>query len=419
MDLAIIGLGYVGLPLAAAACRVGLTVAGLDSDPSVVEGLRAGTSHVDDISGGEVREMLGAGFRPTTDPRVLGRAGTVVICVPSPLTGDGEPDLGAIRAAAEAVAANLRPGVLVVLESTTFPGTTDEIVRPILERSGLLAGRDFHLAFSPERIDPGNTAHPVRKIPKVVGGHTGACGAAAAAFYGKFVSSVHQAKGTREAELAKLLENTYRQVNIALVNEMAMFSRELDIDLWDAIDCASTKPFGFQTFHPGPGVGGHCIPVDPVLLTHRVRSLGHSFRIAELAQQINAQMPDYVAGRARKLLDRHGHALSGASVLLCGITYKADIADLRETPAKPIAEQLHRLGAEVRFHDPYVGTWQVGGRTVRCESRLEEALEAADLTLVVTSHREYDPATLIGRARLLLDTRGRLRAHTGDTVEVL
>ncbi|KAB2353681.1 nucleotide sugar dehydrogenase [Actinomadura montaniterrae] len=420
MDLVVIGLGYVGLPLVREACRAGLQVGGLDRDARVVEGLKAGRSHIDDVAPAEVADMLQAGFAPSLDAEVLDGARTVVICVPTPLSPDGGPDLTAVRGAAETVAAHLAPGTLVVLESTTYPGTTDEVVRPILETSGLVAGEDFHLAFSPERIDPGNTVYGVRNTPKIVGGLTPACASAAAAFYGKFVERVVEAKGTREAEMAKLLENTYRHVNIALVNEMAVFCNELGIDLWDAIDCAATKPFGFQAFRPGPGVGGHCIPIDPNYLSYKVRSLGYPFRFVELAQEINDRMPRYVAERAQQLLNREGRALKGAKVLLLGVTYKADIADQRESPARPVARRLARLGADLVFHDPFVTDWQVDGTPVPAAGAdLPAALADADLAIVLADHAAYDPETLTRHARLLFDTRGRTRDVQLETVELL
>jgi nucleotide sugar dehydrogenase len=356
--------------------------------------------------------MPSAGFGATADEAVLGSAGTVVICVPTPLTADGGPDLGAVRAASAAVARHLRPGTLVVLESTSYPGTTEEVVLPILEESGLTAGRDFQLAFSPERVDPGNAVYGIRNTPKVVGGLTAACTGAAAAFYGRFVDRVVQAKGTREAEMAKLLENTYRHVNIALVNEMAVFCHELGIDLWDAISCASTKPFGFQAFRPGPGVGGHCIPIDPNYLSYKVRTLGYPFRFVELAQEINARMPRYVVERALHLLNSVGKPLEGARVLLLGVTYKADIADERESPARWVAAGLRRLGAQVVFHDPFVQRWAVDGTDVpRVEP--ESGAAGADLTVLLQAHAGYDLDAIESAAGLLLDTRGRVRSREG------
>ncbi|GAA2085152.1 nucleotide sugar dehydrogenase [Actinomadura alba] len=420
MDLVVIGLGYVGLPLVREACRAGLRVGGLDRDNRVVAGLKAGLSHVDDVSADEVEAMLATGFTPTLDEAILEGARTVVICVPTPLSVDGGPDLTAVRGASETVARNLATGALVVLESTTYPGTTDEVVRPILEKSGLTAGQDFHLAFSPERIDPGNPVYGVHNTPKIVGGHTPACASAASAFYGKFVETVVQAKGTREAEMAKLLENTYRHVNIALVNEMAIFCNELDIDLWDAIDCASTKPFGFQAFRPGPGVGGHCIPIDPNYLSYKVRSLGYPFRFVELAQEINDRMPRYVVERTQQLLNQQGKALKNADILILGVTYKPNIADQRESPARPVARRLQRLGANLTYHDPYVATWDVDGVEIpNAGTDLVEALRSADLAIVLADHSVYAADTLREHARLLFDTRGRTRGLPVDNVELL
>lgn len=419
-DLVVVGLGYVGLPLAREACGSGLSVAGLDLSSQIVTGLRAGRSHVDDVPAAAVTQMLDAGFLPTQDAAVLDGARTVVICVPTPLSPEGGPDLTAVRGASTTIAGHLRPGTLVVLESTTYPGTTDEVVRPILETSGLTAGRDFHLAFSPERIDPGNRDFGVRNTPKVVGGLTPACATAAEAFYGKFVDKVVHAKGTREAEMAKLLENTYRHVNIALVNEMAVFCHELGIDLWDAIECAATKPFGFEAFLPGPGVGGHCIPIDPNYLSYKVRSLGYPFRFVELAQEINNRMPRYVAERAQQLLNREGRALNGAKVLLLGVTYKADLADERESPARPVALRLRSLGAQLSFHDPYVREWGVGGEEVPAASPdLPTALASADLAIVLAGHRVYEPEVLARHAPLLFDARGHTRAAKSPTIELL
>jgi UDP-N-acetyl-D-glucosamine dehydrogenase len=403
-DVVILGLGYVGLPLARQAVRAGLSVLGFDVDPVVVSSLAEGHSHVDDLDDTDVAAMLAGGFHPTADPALIGTADTAVICVPTPLSeGDG-PDLSAVLGATEAVGRALRPGMLVVLESTTYPGTTDELVRPRLEAlSGLTAGVDFALAFSPERIDPGNPDFGPANTPKVVGGHTAACTARAAGFYGRFVDTVVRTRGTREAETAKLLENTYRHVNIALVNEMARFCHELDVDLWDVIRAASTKPFGFQAFHPGPGVGGHCIPIDPNYLSHNVRSrLGYPFRFVELAQEINATMPAYVARRAQNLLNADGIAVHGASVLLLGVTYKANIADRRESPATPLARHLLGLGARLSFHDPYVEEWDAMPRT----DDVDGACAAADLVILVQAHRCYDADRLAGLAKRFFDTRG-------------
>lgn len=406
-DLVVIGLGYVGLPLAQEASRSGLSVTGFDVSERVVEGLRSGRSHVDDLSDGDIADMLAAGFEATTDPSVIADADAIVICVPTPLTPEGGPDLGPVLGATRAIAIHLRPGHLIVLESTTYPGTTDDEVRPILEAGGLVAGRDFHLAFSPERIDPGNPTFGMRNTPKVVGGHTPDCTEAAAAFYGRFVDTVVRARGTREAEMAKLLENTYRHINIALVNEMARFCHELDIDLWDVIAAARSKPFGFQAFYPGPGVGGHCIPIDPNYLSYQVQAkLGYPFRFVELAQEINAGMPAYVVRRIQDILNEQGKALRGAKVLLLGVTYKPDIADQRESPAKPIAQQLIDKGADVTFHDPHVRTWHLGGASLDAVPDLDDAIDGSDVCVLLQNHAAYDIDALSRRASRFFDTRG-------------
>ncbi|CAB5005989.1 MAG: nucleotide sugar dehydrogenase [Actinobacteria bacterium] len=407
VDIVVIGLGYVGLPLAQEAVRSGLSVVGLDVSERVVTGLRAGRSHVDDLSDDAIVDMLAAGFEVTSDAAVLADADAVVVCVPTPLSAEGGPDLSAVLSATRVIAQHVHPGMLVVLESTTYPGTTDEEIRPLLEAGGLVAGVDFHLAFSPERIDPGNPTYGMRNTPKVVGGHTIACTQAAIALYTRFVDTVVPAAGTREAEMAKLLENTYRHINIALVNEMAKFCQELDIDLWDVIRCASTKPFGFQAFYPGPGVGGHCIPIDPNYLSHRVRSkLGYPFRFVELAQEINAGMPAYVARRAQDILNDHGQAVRGSTILLLGVTYKPDIADQRESPAQPVARALMALGADVQFHDPKVEEWTLVGQSLTRVPDLDVALGSADLTILLQAHRDYNPEHLAVAARVLFDTRG-------------
>jgi UDP-N-acetyl-D-glucosamine dehydrogenase len=418
VDAVIVGMGYVGLPLAREACAAGLSVIGLDISREVVDGLNAGSSHVDDLDDADVQAMLAAGFVATTDAGEIARARTIVICVPTPLSGDGLPDLQPVLAATAATARHLSPGSLVVLESTTYPGTTDEEVRPLLEAGGMVAGKDFHLVFSPERIDPGNAEFGPKNTPKVVGGHTPACARAAEQFYGRFIDRVVVTRGTREAEMAKLLENTYRHINIALVNEMARFCHELEIDLWDVIDAASTKPFGFQAFRPGPGVGGHCIPIDPNYLSHRVRArLGYPFRFVELAQEINATMPAYVARRAQDLLNLDQKAVSGAQVLLLGVTYKPDIADTRESPAKPLAKVLLDQGARLRFHDPLVKNWSVAGHDLTCVDDLQAAVQQADLCIALQNHRQYDVDALAALSRRFLDTRGT--ATRADNVQRL
>ena len=407
-DVVILGLGYVGLPLAREASRAGLSVLGFDVNPQIVHNLNDGKSHVDDLDDAAIAEMLAAGFRATADEAEIRGAAIAVICVPTPLSDDGGPDLGAVMSATRAVGRNLQAGMLVILESTTYPGTTEEIVAPLLEElSGLVAGEDFHVAFSPERIDPGNPVYGMKNTPKVVGGLTPLATQQAADFYRRFVDTVVPARGAREAETAKLLENTYRHINIALVNEMARFCHELGIDLWDVIRLAKTKPFGFQAFYPGPGVGGHCIPIDPNYLSHKVRSqLGYPFRFVELAQEINATMPAYVARRAQDILNDDAKSLRGSKILLLGVTYKPDIADQRESPAVPLAYTLIAQGADVMFHDPNVDRWRVNGTTLQRVADLNESIDAADLVILVQNHKAYDIESIVEASKRFFDTRG-------------
>jgi UDP-N-acetyl-D-glucosamine dehydrogenase len=418
VDAVIIGMGYVGLPLAREASAAGLSVIGLDTNPEVVDGLNQGRSHVDDLADFDVVEMLEHGFFATTDASQLRRARTIVVCVPTPLSSDGAPDLGPLRAAAVSVAEHLQPGTLVILESTTYPGTTDEEIRPILEVGGLVAGEDFGLVFSPERIDPGNQNFGLKNTPKVLGGHTPACADAAEAFYSRFIDTLVRTKGTREAETAKLLENTYRHINIALVNEMARFCHDLRIDLWDVIAAASTKPFGFQPFRPGPGVGGHCIPIDPNYLSHRVRArLGYPFRFVELAQEINAAMPRYIAQRIQDQLNLDGKALRGSLVMLLGVTYKPDIADTRESPAIPLAETLLGQGAVLRFHDPLVKQFSVSGLDISRADDVDRSLAEADICVLLQNHRDYNLEAMTAVSRRFFDTRGV--AQSADNIQLL
>lgn len=415
--LAVIGLGYVGLPLAQAATEGGLHVVGLDRDPQLASRLNRGQSHIDDLPDESIREMVRKGFTATTDGAVVAGADVVVICVPTPLTADGKPDLAPILAAASNIAKHLKPHQLIVLESTTFPGTTEEILLPLFEERGLKVGKDFHLAFSPERIDPGNAIYGIRNTAKVVGGVTHACTEKAAAFYRLFIETVVQALGTREAETAKLLENTYRNINIALVNEMARFCNELKIDLWNVISCAATKPFGFQAFFPGPGVGGHCIPIDPNYLSYHVKSrLGYPFKFVELAQEVNATMPQYVARRIQDILNRDAMAIWGASILLVGVTYKKDIADERESPAVSVARHLLALGAIISYHDPYVSEWRVGNEIIPRAHSLCDAAALSSVVVVLQHHEATDLSPLVVEETRVFDTRGILR---GTNVERL
>lgn len=411
MHIVILGQGYVGLPLAQGASAVGLKVTGFDTNSSTVTSLNAGQSHVDDLSDEDLQEMLSAGYTASADPSVISDADVVVICVPTPLEDSGGPDLTAVAAATKTIARYLTSGTLVVLESTTYPGTTEDLILPILEESGLTIDNDFNLAFSPERIDPGNEEYGLKNTPKIVGGVSGASSVAARDFYSRFVDRVVVTRGAREAETAKLLENTYRHVNIALVNEMARFCHELDIDLWDVIGAASTKPFGFQAFYPGPGVGGHCIPIDPNYLSYEVqRKLGYPFRFVELAEEINNSMPKYVVERVQDALNDAGKPLRGSRVLLLGVTYKANIADQRESPARPVADLFRGKGSDVAFHDPRVRLWDTDEGELRVVADLDYEVQNADVVVLLQAHREYDVERLAGLASIFFDTRGVTRS---------
>ncbi|MFE7513734.1 nucleotide sugar dehydrogenase [Streptomyces sp. NPDC057540] len=400
-DLAVIGLGHHGLPLAQAATAAGIDTIGYDTDPRPVAELAAGRSPADGpLTTPEIRRMLAGGFRPTTNPAELGRVRTAVLCSPTPSGPDRTLDLTAVTDAARALAARLRPHTTVLLESPVPPGTTEGLLRDVLEEgSGLRAGRDFHLAYSPGRLDPGSRTPGYTGTPKVIGGLTPACTEAAAAFYGRLTDKVVRARGPREAETVKLLETNFRHVNIALVNEMAVLCHELGVDLWDVIRCAETKPFGFQAFRPGPGVGGHGVPVDTVG-AHR------PLRLVELAGQVNERMPQYVVQRAATLLNEHGKSARGARILLLGITYKPDLPDRQGSPADEIARRLMDLGAAVSYHDPHVPDWRVRDLPVPRADSLYEAAAHADLTVLLQQHRTYDLQGLSVKAQLLLDTRG-------------
>lgn len=406
-NLVVIGQGYVGLPLSRAASNAGYKVTGLEVSQEIVDNLNKGSSHVEDIPDPELGTMIDNGYTATTNGAVIQDADVVVICVPTPLGDAGRPDLLAVESAVETIAANLTKKSLVVLESTTYPGTTEEILLPALEENGRKLDQDFHLAFSPERIDPGNTTYRLENTPKVVGGVTALSGDRAVEFYGEFIEEVVKVKGAKEAETAKLLENTYRHINIGLVNEMAKFSHELGIDIWEVINAARTKPFGFQAFYPGPGVGGHCIPIDPSYLNYSVRkALGHPFRFVDLAEDINNSMPNYVVQRIQDLLNEHEKSLNGSQVLLLGVSYKANIADQRHSPALPVGHGLKAKGARISYHDANVPTWHLNGDTYESEQDLDRAVEDADIVILLQSHKEYDMKSLSSKAKLLFDTRG-------------
>ena len=403
----VIGQGYVGLPLAQEASRADLTVVGLDLSLRIVDGLNSGISHIDDLSNDDIAEMLKNGYTATSHATTIADADYVVICVPTPLGQDGNPDLTPVEKASASIAQHLTSGTTVILESTTYPGTTDTLVAGIINEAGHTLGEDYYLAFSPERIDPGNPVYGLKNTPKVVGGVTPESTEKAVALYSQFIDTVVPVRGAREAETAKLLENTYRHINIALVNEMAKFCHDLDIDLWDVIDAAATKPFGFQAFYPGPGVGGHCIPIDPNYLSYEVkRSLGYPFRFVELAQEINLSMPKYISERVMEMLNEEKKSLNGAKVLLLGVTYKANISDQRESPAVPVAAELAKRGAVLSYNNPYVENWTPDTDGIEKVTDLDKGLAEADIVILLQKHRDYDVNALAGKSKVFFDTRG-------------
>ena len=413
----VVGLGYVGLPTLVSALRAGFDGVGVDVDAERVRSLGRGRSYVADVPDAVLRDLLPS-LHATTDADALGSCDVVLMCVPTPLK-DHDPDLRHIEAAAENVAARLRRGMLVVLESTTYPGTTEEVVRPILERSGLVAGRDVALAYSPERIDPGRGLEDLAKTPKVVGGLTKADGRLAATFYRSLVHEVELVSTPREAEMAKLIENTFRHVNIALMNELAYLSKDLDVDLWEAIGAAATKPYGFMPFWPGPGVGGHCIAIDPSYLSWRVgQRTGHRLNFVEHAQEVNARMPGFVAQRVGQALNERGTAVRGSRVLGLGVSYKADVADVRESPAVAVLERLAAAGARVGFHDPHVESLRLAGRHRRSRPLTEKVLAEQDCVVVLAAHSAIDFDRVVRASRLVFDARGVTRGSRRNVVRL-
>jgi nucleotide sugar dehydrogenase len=405
----VVGQGYVGLPVAVRAAEVGYRVTGFDLDADRVAALRAGESFVEDVPAARLAALPAGAYDATDDPTALHGFDVAIVSVPTPLR-EGTPDLSHVEAAAAQLARVLTPGALVVLESTTYPGTTEELFAPILERSGLRAGVDFALGYSPERIDPGNPTWSFENTPKVVSGVDEPSRRAVAEFYGSLVEKVVPVGSTAEAELVKLLENTFRHVNIALVNELAMFAGDLGVDVWNAIDAASTKPFGFMRFTPGPGVGGHCLPVDPSYLSWQVRRRsGRSFRFVELANDVNEHMPDYVVQRIIALLNQQGRAVRETRILLLGIAYKAATADWRESPSVVVADRLTTLGADLVACDPHVAATAGDGLPVRLVDYSPRALADADLVVVLVDHPEFAPEDVARHAPLVLDTKGLLR----------
>ena len=410
----VVGQGYVGLPVAMRSVEAGFRVTGYELDPTRIASLREGRSYVEDVPSERVAAALRAGYEVTDEVGALTGFDVAVISVPTPLR-EGAPDLSYVESAAETLAPALRPGALVVLESTTYPGTTEELLRPILETSGLQAGRDFLLGYSPERIDPGNPRWTFENTPKVVSGIDDPSRRAVETFYGALVEKVVPVGSPAEAELVKLLENTFRHVNIALVNELAMFAGDLGVDIWRAIDAASTKPFGYMRFTPGPGVGGHCLPVDPSYLSWRVRTRsGQPFRFVELANDVNEHMPDYVVRRITALLNTRSRPVRGTRILLLGIAYKAATSDWRESPSIAVAERLAALGADLRACDPHIPAVLQPGLDLDLVDFTPESLADADLVLLLVDHPEFDPDVICRHSAVVFDTKGVLRGHEFD-----
>ncbi|NJD11613.1 MAG: nucleotide sugar dehydrogenase [Gemmatimonadetes bacterium] len=416
----IVGLGYVGLPLAVETARAGYRTLGYDVLPHVVDGVNHGVSHILDVPSDVLALAVTAGrITATADPARLRECDTISVCVPAPLSKTKDPGLSYVMQATRTVAAALRPGQLIILESTTFPGTTRDVMLPILEETGLKAGEDFFLCFSPERVDPGNPVWNTRNTPKVLGGITPACIEVATAFYARIFDTVVPVENAEAAELVKVYENTFRMINIALVNELAQVCEKLGVDVWNVIEAAATKPFGFMKFSPGPGLGGHCIPLDPHYLAWKMKTLQYRTRMIEVASEINSEMPQYVARKASDALNNEGKALSGSRILVLGVSYKRDIDDLRESPAMDIIRLLQEKGADVAYHDPHCavirddGHTEIHGLPLHSLPLTAAVLQSADLVVIVTAHSGVDYQFVADHAPLVLDTRGAMRNVAG------
>ena len=413
--LGVIGLGYVGLPLAVEFANAGFSVVGYDVSDEKVADINAGRSYIPDVSAEHLSKVVESGrLTATTSPDVLKDVDIIDICVPTPLRKTRDPDLSYVVKAVTTTREVLRKGQLVILESTTYPGTTDEVVQPVLEETGLVAGRDFYLAFSPERVDPGNPTFNTQNIPKVVGGINQPSTDAAVAFYSQVIKTVVPVSSTRVAEMVKLLENTFRAVNIGLVNEIALMSHRMDIDVWEVIDAAKTKPFGFMPFYPGPGLGGHCIPIDPFYLSWKARQSGFEARFIELAGNVNGAMPEYVVDRVAEALNSNRRALNGSRIHVFGVAYKRDVNDMRESPALDILELMKRRGAEVSYTDPYVPELRHG--SLDLASIPEASVNNADCAVIITDHKAFDYEKILERFPLIVDTRNAMKGLASKKV---
>lgn len=423
VTLGVVGLGYVGLPLAVEKAKAGFHVIGFDVQSQKVDMVNAGHNYIGDVVDSDLKRIVEEGFlRATTDFASVASCDCVCIAVPTPLDKHQQPDISYVRASAESIMPHMHRDMLVVLESTTYPGTTEELVKPILERSGLCCGKDFFLAFSPERVDPGNLIYKTKNTPKVVGGVTPECTDVAATLYEAVLEApVHRVSCPAVAEMEKILENTYRNVNIGLINELAMLCNRMGINIWEVVDAAKSKPYGFQAFYPGPGLGGHCIPLDPYYLSWKAREYGFHTSMIESSMMINDRMPEYCAERAMEALNERKKALNGAKVLVLGVAYKQDIDDYRESPAIRVIKALRKRGAEVAYYDPYVPEYRDGGKTEKGLEKLDaQTLESADLVMVTTAHTNVDYDLVASHAQLVFDTKNVMKnVKKRDNIRVL
>jgi UDP-N-acetyl-D-glucosamine dehydrogenase len=412
----VVGLGYVGLPLLVEFARAGFRATGFEKDPEKVNRIRQADSYISDVDAPLLEELVSSNrIHATVDESELAGCDAVSICVPTPLRKTRDPDLSFVVAAAEEMALHLRPGMLVILESTTYPGTTEEIILPAFEGTGLRVGEDFFLCFSPERVDPGNASFTTRNIPKVIGGVTPACTEVGSLLYQQIMEQVVPVSSTRVAEMVKLLENTFRMINIGLANEMALMCNQMKIDVWEVIDAAATKPFGFMPFYPGPGLGGHCIPVDPHYLSWKTKQAGHQARFIDLAAEINGGMPRYVVQKVQQVLNDRSMAIKGSRIHIVGAAYKRDVSDVRESPALDVIGLLEFLGAKVSYSDPFVPCLELDSGTLESVP-METAAARADCVVLITDHSEVDYKALVDSARLIVDTRNRLREFSATSI---
>lgn len=421
--LGVVGLGYVGLPLAVEKAKAGFRTLGFDVQEEKVNMVNSGENYIGDVVNADLKEIVEAGLlSATTDYSQVASADCVCICVPTPLDSHQQPDTSYVESSAESIVPYMHKGMLIILESTTYPGTTEELLKPILEKSGLKCGEDFYLAFSPERVDPGNLQYKTKNTPKVVGGVTKECTETAAALYETILEApVHKVSSPAIAEMEKILENTYRNVNIGLVNELAMLCNKMDINIWEVVDAAKTKPYGFQAFYPGPGLGGHCIPLDPYYLSWKAREYGFHTSMIESSMMVNDRMPEYCSERANKILNRDKKAMNGSKILILGVAYKQDIDDYRESPALEVIEELEKEKADVVYFDPFVSEYRYKGEVKTSEPELTaELIESADLVIVTTSHTNVDYDFVQQHAKAIFDTKNAMKdVKSRDNIELL